>query len=389
MSRYYKRVPWARTTICSVVCLLFATVTLSLAREAQPASSDAAAGIVALESRWRVHFDGSAAAPAGFDQQTAYVPLKGGPLVAIDLDEGAVRWHVALATPFTPATGDGLVFVFAAEDNSLLAIDQRTGRQAWRTPLPQPLSGPAYWESGWVVASTVAGDLVALQAEDGRILWRISLGAALAVRPSSAGDRLHVALRDGRVAAVGLETGVVHWNVAVQGEITGMLALDEQLLVGTRANLLHSLSADRGRPRWTQKAGADVVGAPAADAEHIYYVAFDNVLRALHRRNGNLRWTRNLPSRPTAGPLLADDVVLVPYSTGDIGAFAAISGAPTFTIRVVGELGSAPFLRENVRPTAPRLVALTRGGALEGFAPPFEPVPVPLGELPGVKTGGN
>jgi outer membrane protein assembly factor BamB len=365
--------------------LITAAAVLSHAQERRdPGAVDS---ILALDPRWTVSFDTPAAAAAGFDQEAAYVPLEGGTLIAIDLERGQVRWQTRLATAMTPATGDGMVFA-AAADGNVSAIDQRSGRVVWRTTLPDAPAGRLYWDSGWVLASTATGDLIALRAQDGGVLWRQALGARLAVRPSPSGDHLYVALDDGRLAALSLETGEPLWTQPLDQEVTGLLALEEQLLVGTRANLLHSISVDRGRIRWSQRAGADVMGAPVVDEQLIYFVAFDNVLRALNRSNGNLRWTRNLPSRPSGGALRADDVVLVPFSTTDIGAYLATTGAPAFTIRAAGELGGAPFLRETARATATRLVTISRDGNLQGFAPRFEQPPVPLAELPGARVGG-
>ena len=355
-------------------------------RQERVGSDDPAGRILALDPRWTVSFETAPAAPAGFDQDMAYVPLKGGELCAITLDEGIVRWRVALPTPFTPATGDGLVF--AGGDAWVTALDQRTGRSIWRIELDSPLSGSLYWNGGWVLASTQPGELIAIRAEDGHILWRNRLHSPLAVAPAVSGDRIYVALSDGRLAALSLETGLLAWTYALNEPVTGLLALQEQLLAGTRANLLHSLSLERGRVRWTQKAGADVIGAPAADERSIYFVAFDNVLRALNRGNGNLRWTRNLPSRPSGGALRADNVVLVPFSTQVIGAYLAATGAEAFNIRATGEIGGAPFLRESLRATAPRLITMSREGALQGFAARFEPPPAPLNDLPGIKVGG-
>jgi outer membrane protein assembly factor BamB len=325
-------------------------------------------------------------AAAGFDQEAAYVPLEGGTLIAIDLERGGVRWQVPLATTMTPATGDGMVY--ASTDGQVIALDQRSGATLWRTALPGALASRVYWDSGWVLASTADGELMALRAQDGQVLWRQALGAPLAVRPSTSGDQLYVALDDNRLAALNVESGTVAWTRALEQQVTGLLALDEQLLVGTRANLLHSIAVESGRTRWRQRAGADVIGAPVADEDFIYFVAFDNVLRALNRGNGNLRWTRNLPSRPSGGAQRADDVILVPFSTTDIGAYLAATGAPAFTIRAAGELGGAPFLRDSTRPTATRLVAISRDGNLQGFASRFEQPVVPLAALPGVRVGG-
>ena len=170
--------------------------------------------------------------------------------------------------------------------------------------------------------------------------------------------------------------------------VTGILALNDQLVVGTRGNRVYSISLDRGRVRWSQRAGADISGAPVADERLIYFAALDNVLRALDRRSGNLRWSRKLTSRPAAGPLRAGNVVLLPLVTTDIGAFVAATGAESFTIRAAGETGGVPFIRDGARPTAPLLIAMSREGALQGFAPRIEPLPAALGTLPGIKVGG-
>lgn len=365
---------------------MVASIVLSHAQDRRDSAGAAADRILALDPRWAVTFNAPPVAPAGFDDEAAYVPLDGGHLIAIDLERGRRRWQIDLATSHRPATGDGMVFSAAGTD--VLALDQRSGATLWRTALPGAPAGPLYWESGWLLASTEGGDAFALRAEDGHILWRQALGSPLAVGPSLSGERLYVALADGQLVALQLDSGEPAWTLPLNQPVTGLLALDEQLLVGTRANRLHSLSLDRGRIRWTQRAGADVIGAPAADDTFIYFVAFDNVLRALNRGNGNLRWTRNLPSRPSGGAQRAEDVVLVPFSTTDIGAYLATTGAPSFTIRAANELGGAPFLRTNARATATRLVAVSREGHLQGFAARFEQPPAPLPALPGARVGG-
>jgi outer membrane protein assembly factor BamB len=343
--------------------------------------------LIALDPRWTVPFETAPAAPAGYDEHAAYVPLKGGELVAVMLENGAVRWKVELVTAFTPATGDG--FVFAAGDGMVLAFEDRTGATAWHTPVGGELAAPAYFDAGLLFVSRTDGELVALRAEDGTVVWRQALGAPLAVAPSVAGDHLYVGLKDGSVSALNRDTGEPLWTFSVGAAVTGMLALADQVLVGTRGNRIYSFHPHKPRVRWQWRVGADIAGAPVADEKRIYFAALDNVLRAVDRRNGNLRWTAPLPSRPSGGPLRTGDVVIVPTVSANIGAYLAETGKESFTITAAGELGGVPFLRETPRPTAPRLVAMNREGTLQGFAPRHEPPPRALAALPGGgKVGG-
>ena len=72
---------------------------IGLAAEQRPPDPDTSAErIVALDPRWTVSFTTAPSAPAGYDQQLAYVPLKGGELVAIDLTRGDVAWVVPFPT---------------------------------------------------------------------------------------------------------------------------------------------------------------------------------------------------------------------------------------------------------------------------------------------------
>jgi outer membrane protein assembly factor BamB len=391
------------TTICSVwqggnrptLALVFAyvlqIVTPISARQtpapADVAKTESALRLVALDARWVVNFPTAPSAPSGFDQHAAYVPLKGGELVAVGLEAGEIRWKVPITTAATPATGDGLVF--AAGDGAVIAFEERTGTVVWQTKVNESLAGPVAFDAGAVMVSKRDGELLTIRAQDGSVLWQQPLAAPLAIPPSGAGDRLFAGLDDGRVLALDRETGAPAWTHKVDGAVTGLLALDDQVVVGTRGNRVYSLKPESGRQRWEWRVGADVAGAPVADEKRIYFAALDHVLRAVDRGNGNLRWTAKLPSRPAGGPLRTGDVVIVPTVSADIGAYSAETGKAAFTIKAASELGGIPYLREGARPTATRLVAVSRDGVLQGFAPRFEPPPTAFNALPnGVKVGG-
>ena len=334
-----------------------------------------------LDARWVTAFETPAIAAPGFDATTAYVPLKD-KLVAVDLDRGTIRWQLELATPFTPATGDGLVFTVS--EQTIEARDAATGATKWQTPLPGGAAAPLSYDTGWLLASTPVGDLVAFRATDGTLVWRRQLGSPLAGAPGPALDRLFLPLADNRLVAVNLSDGSTVWELTLAQPVTALLALDDQLVFGTAGKQVVSVNLSRGHERWTWEVGGDIAGIPAADDKRIYFAARDNILRAVDRGSGNLKWKANLSSRPAGGPLRFADALLMPLVSNQIVGFDPLTGKPSVTAAAAGEIGVQPYVRRDVRATLPQLITVSREGQLQGFGRRFEPVPQPLSELPGL-----
>ena len=340
----------------------------------------------ALDARWSVTFATVPVARPGYDATSAYIPLKGGQLVAVDLDRGTIRWTLDQSTAFTPATGEGLVFT--VDEQLIKALDASTGATKWSTPLPGGAALPLYYDTGWLLASTTTGDLIALRASDGSMLWQRQLGAPLSGPPGPALDRLYLALDDNQLVSVMLNSGETIWSRAMPSRVTSMLALEDQLVVGTAAKRFVSIDLENGRERWGWNVGGDISGLPTADDKRIYFAARDNILRALDRKSGNLKWKANLPSRPAGGPLRTSDTVLMPMVSSEIAGFDPETGKPTVTVRAAGEIGTQPFVRTGMRITLPQLITVSREGQLQGFGRRFEPLPqalpVPLIGAPAV-----
>jgi len=204
------------------------------------------------------------------------------------------------------------------------------------------------------------------------------------IPPGPALDRLFLPLADQRLVAVLLATGETVWERKLTATVTGLLALDDQLVFGTAAKDLVSVDLSRGRERWSRKLGGDLAGIPAADEKHIYFASRDNLLRAVDRKSGNLRWKADLASRPAGGPLTIADAVVMPLVSSQIVGFDPVSGKPTITAAASGEIGLQPYVRRDIRRTLPQLITVSREGQLQGFGRRFEPVPQLLMELPGL-----
>src|SRR5579864_8177335 len=110
------------------------------------------------------------------DGTNVYVPI-------VDLCvDGSAQGYVKLATvDVSKGTGE------------LVALDDATGRIAWRVRLPQPDFGCATVAKGVVFTSTFDGTIDAFATKDGAKLWSVRLPAGVNACPALARDTLLVA----------------------------------------------------------------------------------------------------------------------------------------------------------------------------------------------------
>jgi outer membrane protein assembly factor BamB len=265
------------------------------------------------------------------DQGTLYAVNGLAELVALDAAKGTVRWRKGTGTPArsSPTVADGRLFV-STIDNRLLAFATQDGRQLWTyqaATAPTAVLGqsaPAY-SDGFVVAGFGSGEIAAVHAESGIVVWTDSLAAA-----NSGGTLADFSTIRGLVT---ISNGVVY-AVSV-GRL--MVALD-----------LHA-----GRRLWERSvAGEDT---PWVADNWIFLVTLNQQMAAIDRDDGRVAWVTSLPrwNDPDAekqpitwfGPVLASDRLVVagtndkalsvsPY-TGTILGQQALSGAASMGPLVV------------------------------------------------------
>ena len=116
-----------------------------------------------------------------------------------------------------------------------------------------------------------------------------------------ADDRVYVPMTDGRIVALQIETGEPVWEHRLGGAPNEIQATSDFVYAGSTDNYFYALRARDGLIAWRWPTGGNVVGRPVVDNRLVYFVSFDNVLRALDKNTGNQRWKRPLAFRPTRG----------------------------------------------------------------------------------------
>jgi outer membrane protein assembly factor BamB len=283
-----------------------------------------------------------------FNDGILYAATGRAEVIALDAATGAVKWrakidNAARAAPtiaegklFVPLLGDKIV-ALAAEDGKRVWSYQASGAQTSVLGLPSPA-----YADGIVVAGFGSGDIVALRAGTGAVIWLDSLASA---RGRNSGSDLSAItalpiIQDGRVYAVGF------------------------------GGLMLSLDLRSGRRLWERDVAAE--STPCLAGDWLFVLNTDGYLAALNRLDGSVVWVTQLPPFEDMkkkkdpirwlGPTLAADRLVVlssnelamavsPY-TGDILGQQKLSGAASLpatvamgTVFIVTDDGKLAALR--------------------------------------------
>ncbi|MFI6001799.1 PQQ-binding-like beta-propeller repeat protein [Streptomyces sp. NPDC051366] len=240
----------------------------------------------------------------------AYVVWRSGPEVGcVRADSGVTGWtaYADEGAVAPPLPGSGRVLVSCVADAAtvyvkvrregepgvrLLAREPRNGRVRWWRDLPQerPLRS-----AGPVLVHGAPGDLTALRAATGEILWQRALRDTPTRSPAAAADRLVLA-DDREYQALDLSSGRQVWSRR-RGRPAGHTVHGRPVHILDVDHLL-ALDRDTGREMWRFRLGApaerllverSTVYAAANRPEHGGDVVF-----AFSAVNGELHWQRSL-----------------------------------------------------------------------------------------------
>jgi outer membrane protein assembly factor BamB len=341
-----------------------------------------------IQPVWTLALNNELTRPPAYDERQVYFPIEGDRLVAYEIASGKQEWIASAHLLTEPVAGGGLVFI--VEPGVLTALYATVGWVAWQIPFTEKLAVRPVWDNGWLIVASESGEIGALRASDGELIWRRQLTSPAHALPALAADRVYVPTTDNRIVALRINTGEPVWERRLGGPPNDILALDERLYAGSKDNFFYCLMTKDGRIDWRWRTGADAIGLPIMSDGRIFFVALDNVLRALDYKSGGQQWMRPLPIRPAWGPVLAGSTVVVGGLAPAMRGFDAKDGKPAGELPAGGEPAAAPHAFADPLTKAPMLLMVTRdiakGATATLVSRSFEPTITPVAALPNLVT---
>lgn len=162
---------------------------------------------------------------------------------------------------------------------------------------------------------------------DVRKLWSVKLGddaefLRVMLRPASDGSQVYAASRDGNVVAVNAESGKQLWRTELEDTLSaGPSVGNGMVAVGSADGMVIVLNTADGTERWRADLDGEVLSPPLITDDYVIVATIDNRLRALRALDGSEAWTivKQTPAltmRGSATPAAAGTTVIAGFDSG-------------------------------------------------------------------------
>ena len=276
---------------------------------------------------WTAALGAPAWADVAFFDGQVIAGAEDGTLRAFDTS-GRARWTFtaggAIRARASQIARDLLV---QADDGMLYRVDGRTGTLRWRVKVSAPvkrvpLADPAsrYENRASAVAvegarlylGTHDGQVLALDARDGRAIWSFKTGDAVIATPVLAHGRVYCGSFDGRVYALDAASGALVWKHDTGGAVTSAVAVSgDRILSGSRSYDFEGLDATTGAPAWTRYFWFSWVESPATVAGSSAYVGSSDAAKvfSIDTATGRVAWAADVGGSAWGQPAVGGDAV--------------------------------------------------------------------------------
>lgn len=224
---------------------------------------------------------------------------------------------------------DGVVRAYAADSGRPLwqtatATEARKGKS--RGNITARFGGGVSVEEGKAFAANGLGDVVALDANTGAVLWRKKPGGPLRGAPTLANDSVYVLSQDNQLFALNQSDGATTWTQSGSLETQGVFGVaapavaQGTVVAGFSSGELNAYRYENGRTLWGDALArssmstsvsslADIDAEPVIDQGRAYAIGQGGRMVSLELLTGQRLWEQNLAGIAT--PWVAGEWIFV------------------------------------------------------------------------------
>lgn len=265
------------------------------------------------------------------------------------IDGGSNRQRLGAA----PVVAGGRLYTIDV-DATIHAFSATTGEKVWTTDIAKTekakadkkargarFGGGVSFDDGKVFATDGLGDVVALDAASGKILWHVKPGSPLRGAPTVANGQVYVLSQDNQLFALSQADGTVVWNQSGSVETQGVFGVaapavsQGTVVAGFSSGELNAYRYENGRTLWQDALSrstistsvsslADVDADPVIDRGIVYAVGQGGRMVAIEIDSGQRLWEQNFAGIST--PWVAGEWVFIVTDDARLVCLARATG---------------------------------------------------------------
>jgi outer membrane protein assembly factor BamB len=247
-----------------------------------------------------------------------------------------------------PVVGGDKLFA-EGTDGVIHAFDKKTGARLWtrgdgdmtKDQAPSAFGGGVSFEAGKLYATNGIGEVKALNADTGEVLWKVTPAGPLRGSPTIAFGQLFVMTQDNQIIALNIADGSLVWDESgstTQSGVFGVAAPSAgqgTVIAGYSSGELSAYRYENGRTLWSDALArtnisttvgsiTDIDADPIIDSGRVYALGQGGRMAAYELVTGQRIWELNLAGIST--PAIAGEWIFTLTDDARLLAIARSTG---------------------------------------------------------------
>lgn len=248
----------------------------------------------------------------------------------------------------SPVVGGGKLFA-EGTDGVIVAFDKATGARLWslgdgdmtKDQAPSAFGGGVSYEAGIVYATNGVGEVKAVNADTGEVIWKVKPSGPLRGSPTIAFGQLYVMTQDNQIISLSTKDGSLVWDESGSNTQSGVFGVaapaagQGSIVAGYSSGELSAYRYENGRTLWSDALArtnisttvgtiTDIDADPIIDSGRVYALGQGGRMAAYELVTGQRIWELNLAGIST--PAIAGEWIFTLTDDARLLAIARSSG---------------------------------------------------------------
>jgi outer membrane protein assembly factor BamB len=258
----------------------------------------------------------------------------------------------------SPVVGSGKLYA-EGTDGVIVAFDKNTGAKLWTRgdadmtsdQAPAEFGGGVSYEAGKVYATNGVGEVKAMNAETGEVLWKVKPAGPLRGSPTIAFGQLFVMTQDNQLISLNINDGSLVWDESGSNTQSGVFGVaapsagQGTIVAGYSSGELSAYRYENGRVLWSDALArtsisttvgsiTDIDADPIIDSGRVYALGQGGRMAAYELVTGQRIWELNLAGIST--PAIAGEWIFTLTDDARLLAIARSNGRVRWITQLEG-----------------------------------------------------